>query len=880
MRATASLTALTLAAAVAVPVALAPDGSTGRSAGQSDQARPARVAARGAVTGVMRSAPDQIRQREWHLDTMRIPRAWKWSKGLGVTVAVLDTGVDKRHPDLVGRVTNGPDLTGGTRRPGGKFWGLHGTSMASIIAGHGNGPGFQRGVIGVAPQSRILSIRVTWENDDPLRGNGGTSGRNRDAVAQGIRYAVDHGADVINMSLGGGRLFYDGDKTEEEAVRYALGKGVVLIASAGNDGAGSNRRNYPAAYDGVIAVGALDNRGRVWKDSNRRSYVAVCAPGVEIVSADASNGYVVGTGTSPSSAIAAGVAALVRARYPKLTPDEIRQALVQGSVPRRQKDASNCPGVLDATRTILAANKINKTAHGPGAAPKRAAKPSPVADAPVDEGTGTLVIAVVAGGAILVLVGLVLGWRQRRRPDEDVDEVDYLRHSESERPREPIGAMTGGGAPGDSDPAPVHVPLWQSGEVFPGGMPSGPNTPEATSRMGDAHTSPPPGVWASQDQSNHPSWPPRTASGEGNGQGQEGAYGSANGHQQGSPYGAGNGQGMESPYSAGHGQHQESAYGAGHGQAQNDSYGAGNDSYGAGSGHDQKPAHGRNDNSTYGHEFGPVGRPRRLEREYGAFGGGQNVEPGDEQQHDRDHGLERGDDLDRGYGEKRGRRHKPEPGDDDRMRELGGYGSEPIPEPNGGPRRAEEKPPFSLGDLRPYRPGEFTGSDNGHGSNGSGSLNGFGTAASNGNGHGLNGHSAVNGETESYNGTASAESESESEPAEQNPLDDESWERFRRSALEEPSTADDEPNFDFVPHQEDEGAEGPTDAIPVLPHLDDFPDESPTATFPVVPPAGLDDDDQHGNHFPEPGSSDDDQPERRVRRQHPEDDDDYRPPWW
>ncbi|MFI0454030.1 S8 family serine peptidase [Actinomadura sp. 6N118] len=813
VRATASLTALTLAAAVAVPVALAPDDSIEHQAGRAD---PARVAARGAVTGavtgVARSAPDQIRQREWHLDVMHIPKAWKWSKGLGVTVAVLDTGVDKRHPDLVGRVTSGPDLTGGTRRPGGKFWGLHGTSMASIIAGHGNGPGSQRGVIGVAPQSRILSIRVTWENDDPLRGNGGTSGRNRDAVAQGIRYAVDHGAEVINMSLGGGRLFYDGDKTEEEAVKYALSKGVVLIASAGNDGAGSNRRNYPAAYDGVIAVGALDNRGRIWKDSNRRSYVAVCAPGVEIVSADANNGYVVGTGTSPSSAIAAGVAALVRARYPKLTPDEIRQALVQGSVPRQQTGAStNCPGTLDAARALLAANKINKSAHGPGATPKSTAQSSPVVDEPAEEGTGTLVMAVVAGGAVLVLVGLVLGWRQRRRPEEDVDEGDYLRHSGSDRPRQPVGAMTGGGPPNGPDIAPVNVPLWQSSEVFPGGMPSG--SPESATRMGGSHTppshtppshaSPSPGASASREQSDRPLWPPRTGAAERNGQGHERAYGPPTGHNQESPYGSGSSHRQESPYGSGNGHSQESPYGLGNG-------------------HRAERAPGNDEERTQGHDlehgFGSARPPRRLEREYGGFGGGQDIE--------------RGDGLERGFGEKRGRRHKPE-SDEDRTPELSG-----------------EKPPFSLDDLRPYRPAEPGVSDNGRGRNGSnglGALNGFGTSASNGHGRGLNGHSTENGGD--------------------------------RHALDEPTTPNHIPDLDSV-RQREEDAEGPTDALPLLPSADDFSDELPTAAFPTVPPADLDDDDQYGARFPEPGSSAEDQPGSLFRRQHPEDDDDYRPPWW
>ncbi|GLZ12090.1 hypothetical protein Acsp04_23250 [Actinomadura sp. NBRC 104425] len=445
----ATLSALTLTALFAVPV------------------RPADAAV-GART-------DQIRAREWHLTALRIPRVWRTSKGGGVTVAVLDTGVDGKHPDLVGRVTTGPDLTGGLRRPGGRYWGLHGTSMASIIAGHGHGPGGAQGVMGVAPQARILSVRVTWENDDPLRQAGGQlGGRNRDAVAQGIRYAVDHGADIINMSLGGGKLFYDGSSSEENAIRYALDRGVVLIASAGNDGSGANRKNFPAAYPGVIAVGAVDRRMRIWKDSNRHSYVEVCAPGVDIVSADASSGYVVGTGTSPSSAIVAGVAALIRARYPKLTPQQVRQALVQGSVPREQPGGgTTCSTTLDGVRAMSVAASISRASRSPEATPATSAEPVEPDVAAEDEGTGVMLPAILVGGGVLVAAGVLLGWLQRRRPEDDFeDDADDDSPYDVWRPRQPperVGAQAGD--PSGVSVGPVHAPLWQSNEVFPGGDP-------------------------------------------------------------------------------------------------------------------------------------------------------------------------------------------------------------------------------------------------------------------------------------------------------------------------------------------------------------------------------------------------------------------------
>ncbi|MGP4029979.1 S8 family serine peptidase [Actinomadura sp. 3N407] len=468
-RTTATLTVLTLGAAVAVPVAVA----TG------DPPRRERTV-RGAAAGALVNAPtDQIRAREWHLETLRTQKAWKYSKGRGVTVAVLDTGVDENHPDLTGQVITGPDLTGGVRRPGTRYWGLHGTSMASIISGHGHGPRLSQGMMGVAPQSRILSVRVTLENDDPLRRDNGQQGGNgdRDAVAQGIRYAVDHGADIINMSLGGGRQFYNGTKSQESAIKYALGKGVVLIASAGNDGSGANRKNFPAAYPGVIAVGALDRRLRLWKDSNRRSHAAVCAPGVDIVSADARNGYVVGTGTSASSAMVAGVAALVRSRYPRLTPAEVRQALIQGSPARRGNPtgSSTCRGTVDALRTLFAAHKINKTSSGPVETPPPSPTPEPVAQAPV-EGSDLLLPLVLAGGGLLVILGVVLGWRQRRRPEDDSGDTDAvpdygLPSAPPAAQRQPAAAAAAAVPPGSAAApmvAPVNAPLWQSTDVYQG----------------------------------------------------------------------------------------------------------------------------------------------------------------------------------------------------------------------------------------------------------------------------------------------------------------------------------------------------------------------------------------------------------------------------
>ncbi|GAA3157553.1 type VII secretion-associated serine protease mycosin [Planomonospora alba] len=278
--------------------------------------------------------------RQWALDAVDAPRAWRTTRGEGVTVAVLDTGVDAGHPDLAGAVVEGPDLTGtGRKEP---FWGRHGTAMASVIAGRGRGGGGSRGVTGVAPAATILSVRVALENDDPRRGR--ARERRGDALARGIRYAVDHGAHVISMSLGGSGGSWQGSRAEESAVRYALDRGAVLVASSGNDGAGPNRKNFPAAYPGVIAVGAVDEDLRVPAFSNRQDYLSVVAPGRRILTAGAKGSYVVGDGTSAAAALVAGVAALIRSEFPGLGPAQVRRAIERGAVRAPDHVSDRTPG--------------------------------------------------------------------------------------------------------------------------------------------------------------------------------------------------------------------------------------------------------------------------------------------------------------------------------------------------------------------------------------------------------------------------------------------------------------------------------------------------------------------------------------------------------
>ncbi|MEU8400769.1 S8 family serine peptidase [Nonomuraea sp. NPDC048892] len=399
-----------LTAVIAVPgTAAHATTHTTRTADKADTAGAAYATGAAGAAGATGVADDvgdlgeAARAGQWQLGTLRLPEAWRVSKGAGVVVAVLDTGVNANHPDLRGAVMQGPDLTGTGDVP----WGPHGTAMASLIAGRGHGDG--SGIIGVAPAAKVLSVRVTLENGDPRRGRQ-LSGW-RDALAKGIRYAADHGADVISMSLGGGSGAWEGYAAEEEAVQHAISKGAVLVASSGNDGAAANRKNFPAAYPGVIAVGAVDRRMRVARFSNKQDYVSVVAPGTQIVTADAGTSYVVGDGTSSAAAMVAGIAALIRSAHPGMSPYHVRRAIELGT--GRQPSGGYSPayghGVVDALLALRMADRlavpVTALAAGPG--PYFGDGPVPATRVPV------------VGGMLLLMVVMsarvVLRRRTRRR---------------------------------------------------------------------------------------------------------------------------------------------------------------------------------------------------------------------------------------------------------------------------------------------------------------------------------------------------------------------------------------------------------------------------------------------------------------------------------
>ncbi|AZQ40725.1 type VII secretion-associated serine protease mycosin [Streptomyces cyaneochromogenes] len=260
------------------------------------------------------AAADQIREMQWALEALNADSVWKISKGQGVTVAVIDDGVNSSHVDLQGNVLEGKDfMDGGSATPDADD--DHGTAMAAIIAGHGHGA--DAGVIGLAPEAKILPVREF-----------GTNGPGTDVA---IRYAVDNGASVINVSQ-----CFDSTSQEEldkvsTAVAYALSRDVLVVGGAGNDG--DSRKCYPAASPGALGVGAVKNDGQIWENSNSGAHVALTAPGTNIVGAKGKgNGYRSGTGTSDAAAYVSAAAALLRSKFPDLTAGQIANRLVKTAV--------------------------------------------------------------------------------------------------------------------------------------------------------------------------------------------------------------------------------------------------------------------------------------------------------------------------------------------------------------------------------------------------------------------------------------------------------------------------------------------------------------------------------------------------------------------
>ena len=380
------------------------------------------------------------RGQEWWLSSLNVTQAWAESKGAGITVAVLGTGVDAKYPGLAGAVITGPDYTGSAslgRGPASPYWGVDGTAVAGIIADRGEGSG----IVGVAPAAEILSVRVTLEFNDPLVSDQAISRRLPGAIADGIRYAVGHGARIIDLPLDPGTLGVTGrgdpaaaggSPAEKAAVSYALSKGVVLVAPAGDDGMGPRIVNYPAAYPGVIAVGAIGRDGHLASFSSRQSYASLTAPGSGVVAAVQPNGYGSFSSTSAASGIVAGVAALVLSRFPHLTVAQVTQALTESTVhaadgtslpplPARSPAGAgygtvNAARAIDMAAVIAAASRPRPRAANPQPRKPARRRPAPPRQLAASTLASSVLRDAVAGvGAVIVLLVIALLAARSRR---------------------------------------------------------------------------------------------------------------------------------------------------------------------------------------------------------------------------------------------------------------------------------------------------------------------------------------------------------------------------------------------------------------------------------------------------------------------------------
>lgn len=226
---------------------------------------------------------------DWGLSAYHIPDHWKATRGKGIKVAVLDTGIDESHPDLADAIDDARDFT--RSRFGPVDQNGHGTHTSGTLAARQN----NMGVIGVAPDCRLLVGKVLGDD-----GAGSAA-----IVAAGIDWACDSGADVISMSLGSPQ----GDDALLAAVSRAASKGKFLIAAAGNDGR-ADSVNFPARWRDTVAVAAVDRAGQLARFSSRGPEVDVAAPGEDIVSTWLRGGYAKLSGTSMATPFVAGVVVL------------------------------------------------------------------------------------------------------------------------------------------------------------------------------------------------------------------------------------------------------------------------------------------------------------------------------------------------------------------------------------------------------------------------------------------------------------------------------------------------------------------------------------------------------------------------------------------
>jgi hypothetical protein len=366
--------------------------------------------------GAVPARADSVRNAEmWVLDAINATAARPVSQGAGVTVAVIDSGVAPDVPDLSNSVRTGPDLTGVHTSSSNPNWGMHGTWMASLIAGHGHDG--SAGIIGVASQSTILSIRVITDKLDP-----GFAAYQRQPLSTGqqelaeaIRYAVRHRVGVISMSLGYGAP----SRPVRAALQDAYAHNIVVVASSGNSGdaaeaagKGSAPYSFPADYPGVLGVAAVGADSKPAAFSSDNLSVQVAAPGVSVPAEGRDGQYWLVSGTSPACALTAGVAALIESKYPGLAAAKVINAITSSTWhrPPGGYDRQVGFGTVNAAAALTAASQFARrrlARRTLTAAGHFGGGPQAIPAVPVQpRGPLAVVLYCLLAGACLILIGV------------------------------------------------------------------------------------------------------------------------------------------------------------------------------------------------------------------------------------------------------------------------------------------------------------------------------------------------------------------------------------------------------------------------------------------------------------------------------------------
>jgi type VII secretion-associated serine protease mycosin len=361
------------------------------------------------------SAADLVRSKEYWLDSYGIRTAWNTTKGAGVTIAIIDTGIDGSVAELRGAVVGGTDFSGDGSANGEKPVSAdseHGTMVASLAAGRGTGSG--SGVIGAAPAASLLSISV---------GFGDSANDPDQQIADAVTWAVDHGAQVINMSLTRNTL--DWPPSWDTAFLYAAKHNVVVVAAAGNRGSGTEEVGAPATMPGVLAVGGVNANGVASSQATAQGItLGVSAPSENLVGVVPGGQYVLWDGTSGATPIVAGIVALVRAAHPDLDAANVIQRVLATAhdAGAPGPDDTYGYGLVDAAAAVSApvatvtanplgslsdwvrVNRRATTAPVPAVSGTAIAAPAPSARDTVRNPVGVLLPSVV----LLQVVGLPL----------------------------------------------------------------------------------------------------------------------------------------------------------------------------------------------------------------------------------------------------------------------------------------------------------------------------------------------------------------------------------------------------------------------------------------------------------------------------------------